>query len=251
MSTYTPSLALQGPLQRTKNPPKIYNKKGEAVHTEYEHHVATWACTKLKEVFSHGDWAVTPEQTDPHTRNKPDFVVEKAIRAAAPLHSISGVTVNMKLHLAIELKKQDGDRLEEALDQLRESLEETVDQQGYDSDNEFAIFAVVQRGLDIGFFEFHMDQTNLDEEKIPHFRGFISLTQDYTIKGTAQPVVMPGKPKDLQKLYFNHDNLRKQTPTRKDADNYTTACIFNLEKHQKEEHDLFQYMENNKPRASW
>lgn len=248
MTTSSPSLALQGALERIKNPPAVFNKKNEPVHTKYEHHVGTWACTKLKEVFSHGDWAITSEQTDPNTKKKPDFTVEKAIQAA-PLQSIHGPTVILKLHLAMELKKE-GQRIEDALVQLCESLEETIDTKGNTHDGEFQVFAVVQSGLDIGFFEFHMDQTILDEENIPHFRGCVSLTEDYIINRVSL-VPMPHKPNDLQNLFFNHHNLKKNTPIRSDAKKYTTPCIFNLEKHQQEVHYLFQYMEKNEPRSSW
>lgn len=244
MATYTPSLALQGALERIKNPPKTFNKDNEFVQKKYEHLVGTWACTKLKEVFSDGEWAITAEQIDPYTKKKPDFVVERA-SLATPLQSISGQTVNMTLHLAMELKKQ-GQRIEDALVQLCESLEETVDKKGNLENSEFEIFAVVISGLEIGFFEFHMDSSNLE---VPHFRGCVSLTQDHNSMGKLK-VPIPHKPNDLQKLYLKGDNLKKHTSTRLEAEMYTTPCIFNLEKHQQQVHDIFKYMANNKPRSS-
>ena len=192
MATYTPSLALQGAFERMINPPMIFNKKNEPVTTKYEHHIATWACTKLKEVFSSEIWAITPEQKDQYTKKKPDLVVEKAI---------PGRPVTMKLHLCMELKKEGGNRMEDALAQLCESIEETIDEKGNTFKNQFEVFLVVQQGFFIGFFEFHMDQSNLDEEDIPHFRGCVSLTQDY--KGVSP--VMAQKPNDMEKLYFNYD----------------------------------------------
>jgi hypothetical protein len=248
MATYTPSLALQGAVERIKNPPVVLNKKNEHVQTKYEHHVGTWACTKLKEIFFDQNWAITPEQMDPNTKKKPDFVVEKAIQPNS-LQSIPGPTITMKLHLAMELKKE-GQRIEDALVQLCESLEETIDTKGNIHNSEFEIFAVVQSGLDIGFFEFHMDESNLDEEGIPHFRGCVSLTEDYLINGVLQ-VPIPNKPNDLKNLFLNYDKLRKETPVRSDAKKYTTPCIFNLEKHQQLVHDIFQHMANHEPRSSW
>jgi len=245
MSTYTPSLGLQGALERIKNPPVTLNKKNELVRTKYEHHVSTWACTKLSEIFSSsGHWAITPEQRDPHTNKKPDFTVEKAI------FDPSNQKITMKVHLCMELKKEGGDRLEDALYQLCNSIEETVDSKGYTHDDEFEIFAVVQSGLDIGFFEYHLDQTNLDEENIPHFRGCVSLTQDYMIKEELQ-VVMTNKPNDLKPLYFNFSKLKKETELRLEAEKYPIPCIFNLDKHQREIHDLFCHMAANNPRSSW
>ena len=249
MASYTPSLALQGAIERIKNPPPALNKKkNKYIKTKYEHHVGTWACTKLKEVFSDQNWAITPEQKDPNTKKKPDFVVEKAIQPASS-QSIPGPTVIMKLHLAMELKKEN-QRMEDALVQLCESLEETIDTKGNTFDSQFEVFAVVQAGLEIGFFEFHMDQSNLDEENIPHFRGCVSLTQDYPINDVLQ-VPIPSKPNDLKKLFFDYDKLRKETDIRLDANEYSTPCIFNLEKHQQQIHDIFQHMARNEPRSSW
>lgn len=87
--------------------------------------------------------------------------------------AIQGST--FKLHLAMELKKV-GERIEDALAQLCDALLETVDMKGNANDNQFEIFAVVQAGLDIGFFEYHSDESNLDEENIPHFRGSPKIT---------------------------------------------------------------------------
>lgn len=248
MASYTPSLALQGALERIKNPTQIYNKKNELVQTKYEHHVGSWACTKLKQVFSNENWAITPEQIDRYTKKKPDFVLERA-SLAAPSQSIPGPHVTLTLHLAMELKKPD-QRIEDALVQLCESLEETVDEKGNTSGSEFEIFAVVQSGLEIGFFEFHMDRSNLDELGVSHFRGCVSLTQDYMIQGSL-PVPILNKPNDLKKLYSNYVGLTKSTPVRVEAGKYTTPCIYNLEKYPQEIHDIFQYMANNKPRSSW
>ncbi len=246
MATYTPSLALQGALERIKNPPFVYHEKKEGVQTKYEHHVATWACTKLKEVFSNEEWAITPEQADLNTGNKPDLVVEKAI-LHSPGQTPSGP--HMKLHLIMELKKV-GVRKQDGLIQLCKALQFTLDTKGYTYPGEFEVFAVVQCGLQIGFFEFHSDQSNLDEEGIPHFQGCVSLTQDYEIKGKIS-AVMDNKPNDLEELYTNYDKLRKQTSERADAKEYHTPCFFHLEKHQQQVHNLFQYMEMNEPRSSW
>jgi len=240
MSTYIPSLALQGTIERIKNPPKVLNTKNELVQRDYEHHVGTWACTKLKEIFSDNSWAITPEQKDPNTNKKPDLVVEKAI---------PGPIVTLKLHLAMELKKKN-QRMEDALVQLSDSLKETIENMGHDHPYQYEIFAVVQSGLDIGFFEYHLDESNLDEEGIPHFRGCVSLTYDYYVKGRQQ-VPIQNKPNDLKNLFFDFDKLKKNTDIRSDAKNYPIPCIFNLENHSQEINAIFQYMEKNMPRSSW
>jgi len=225
-------------LKECKNPPLGFNRNDEPVYIKYEHHTATWACTKLKEIFQDEKWAITPEQRDPATKKKPDLVVEEAIQDST-----------FKLHLAMELKKE-GERLEDALDQLCDALLETVDMKGNMNEDQFEIYAVVQAGLDIGFFEYHSDESNLDEEGIPHFRGCVSLTQDYAINGRMTRV-LHNKPNDLKNLFHNFQYLRLETPIRKSANEYKIPCIFNIEKHQKEVHFLFQHMEKNPARSSW
>lgn len=186
MATYTPSLALQTAIDRIKNPPIVFNKKNEAVTTKFEHHVSTWACTKLHEVFPQsGDWLITPEQRDRYSNKKPDLIVERANNRT-----------NITTYLCMELKKEAGDRFEDALDQLANSIEESIDSQQI-----FEVYAVVQAGLKIGFFEFHSDQSNLDEEGIPHFRGFVSLTQHYWI-GDEEKIIMEDIPNEVEKLFF-------------------------------------------------
>jgi hypothetical protein len=95
MNTYTPNLALRNAIERINNPPVVYNKNNEPVSTKYEYHTATWACTKLKEIFHKEKWAITPEQKDRLSRKNPDLAVEEAVQGSS-----------FKLHLAMELKKR-------------------------------------------------------------------------------------------------------------------------------------------------
>jgi hypothetical protein len=238
-------LALLAAVERIKNPPTIQTKTNQQVKTKYEHHVATWATTKLCQTFPlTEDWCITPEQRDPNTKKKPDLIVEKAIRV--------GSKIDLRIHLCMELKKEGGDRIEDALAQLCDSIQETIDIKGNLYGSEFEVFAVVQYGLNIGFFEYHADQSNLDEEWIPHFRGCVSLTHTYPIGGIPQ-VVMDEKdiPNDLEKLYFNFNKLRKTTEVREDAKSYPIPCIFHIEKHKKQVDALFKHMAKSQPRSSW
>jgi len=202
----------------------------------------------LKEVFTDGKWAITPEQRDTSTDKKPDFVVEEAIR------NEDGRTVQLWPHLCMELKKVGGDRMEAALNQLCKAIEKTVYYKGNTSGGAFEVFAVVQVGLDIGFFEYHFDQPSLDGEGIPHIDGCVSLTEDYLL-GEEMTKPVANKPNDLNMLYFNTGRLKGTNPDdqkiRDKAKEYTTPCIYNLERHQQEIHDIFLYMANNKPRSSW
>lgn len=157
--------------------------------------------------------------------------------------------MTLKPYMAMELKKV-GQRKEEALNQLCDAILETIDSKGNSGESEFEVYAVVLSGLEIRFFEYHSDQSNLDEECIPHFRGCVSLTEDYFINGVHQ-VVLHNKPQDLENLFFDSGRLRKETSVREEAKAYKTPCFFNLNKHQEEIHFLFQHMEKNKPRSSW
>lgn len=112
------------------------------------------------------------------------------------------------------------------------------------------IYAVVQAGTDIGFFEYHSYLSNLEENNIPNFRGFVSLTQDYLIEKRMTWVLF-NKPSDLKNLFYNFEQLRVTNEVRTGAINYPIPCIFNLENHQQEVHFLFQHMEKNAARSSW
>lgn len=145
------------------------------------------------------------------------------------------------------------------MNQLCDAILETIDWKGnYFGENQFEVYAVVQSGVEIGFFEYHTDQTNLDEQGIPHFRGCVSLTQDYYIEEQLQ-VVMPHKPTNLRHLYTDFERLQTarlkdeddRKVLRQDAKVYTTPCFFDLNKHQEEINFLFQHMVHNEPRSSW
>lgn len=77
---------------------------------------------------------------------KPDIVVEVAAILAATLPTPGPATVIVKLHLVMELKK-DGERIEDALVQLSQSILETVDSKGSKYNENFEVLAAVQCGL--------------------------------------------------------------------------------------------------------
>ena len=118
------------------------------------------------------------------------------------------------------------------------------------------VYVVVQRGTKIGFFEYHNDVTNLDEEGISHFKGCVSLTQGYTSRADSdsppvyQKPVLKNLPKDLDLLYHNYTRLRKKTDDRNEAASYEIPCVFDLDKHEKEIDYLFDHMAKHEPRSS-
>lgn len=150
---------------------------------------------------------------------------------------------SIRLHLLMELKSNDKSiRFEDALSQVVKEIEETMEEI-------IECFVVVQCGTRIGFFEYHNDQSNLNEEGIPHFRGCVSVTEDYSIEGRMTSI-MTNKPQDLQPLYHNHEKLRKKTDLREEARRYQTKCVFDLINHAEDVDKIFYHMANNPPRSS-
>lgn len=91
----------------------------------------------------------------------------------------------------------------------------------------------------------------LDEKGIPHFKGCISLTQTYEIKGEEKRV-LDNTPNDLENLYHNYDNMRKKTDLREETKEYKEPCVFDIGEPKHEEYIdfLFHHMANNQPRSS-
>jgi hypothetical protein len=235
---YCSGLSLQHAKNRMKTPTLVMKKKGGWEEKFYEHYVASWACTILKKVFIGDEWIITPEKQDPSSGKRPDLTVEKTSQPST--HSPQDLESNY--HLLMELKSSTGDRFEEALVQLVGEAAETLEEQ-------IEVYVVVQRGTKIGFFEYHNDVSNLDEENIAHFRGCVSLTQDYKIQGNDTRVLL-NKPNDLELLFHNYNNLRTQNEIRQEAADYNIPCVFDLDKHEQEINFLFNHMVNNPPRSS-
>lgn len=258
---YSSSRPVQAALHRIKNPP---------TGIRYEHHVSTWAGTMLKKVFHSDDYTMSSEVIDPHEKSKPDFLIEK-------------LTGQDKLvrHLYVELKKVGGDHFEKALDQATKHIRETIEEE---SDTVKECFVVVQRGLDIGFFEYHARQEDL--EGIPNFRGCVSLTQVYRTEEDMpytdddimsnqdtqnydpmgkidqslrryvkfddeyRRIIVSTTLEGLKQLSFGNysGNDTDLLRIRGDARLYTVPCVLNIEQHQALIDYLFHYMSFQTPR---
>lgn len=59
---FTEPLGLQAAYARILNPPFLHGRQ-----VAYEHHVGSWATTKIAQHFTHGKWLITPEQAFPVT----------------------------------------------------------------------------------------------------------------------------------------------------------------------------------------
>lgn len=152
-----------------------------------------------------------------------------------------------------EIKKHKGDHLEKALEQVTEAIYMTGDETGV---HEF--FVIIQRGLEIGFFEFQTTyHPEMDEKEIDHFKGCVPLLfsneqiGDYNgpkgelMKNKVEEI-LSNKHSGVQKLL--HRNTKKDEESLDDAKKVQTPCIFNLEKHKEEVDLLFHYISTAKPR---
>ena len=257
---YSSSRPVQAALHRINNPP---------AGIRYEHHVSTWAGTMLKKVFHSDDYTMSSEVIDPNKKSKPDFLIER-------------LTDQDKLvrHLYVELKKVGGDHFEKALDQATKHIRATIEE---GSDTVKECFVVVQRGLDIGFFEFHARQEDLEEKGIPNFRGCVSLTQvfrtdedmpytdedlmliqdydpmdkiDQSLKQLVnfddeyRRVIVSTTLEGLKQLSFGNYSGKdtELLRIRDDARLYTSPCVLNIEQHQVLIDYLFHYMSLQTPR---
>lgn len=243
---YEYSYALTAALIRISKGAEIV-KKGVPKKVKYEHHVGTWACTLVKEIFHETNWAVTPEKRDERSNKKPDYVVE----CITNFDPQSEEYLSLDIHLAMEFKKVGGLRLEEALSQLTDTMKETLEERDY---NSYQVFFVVQVGMKIGFFEYHLDQTNLEEEGIPNYKGCVSLTQGFIKRdGTLIPPVLEPPLSEItpkpSTLFFNTRRLKKDTKNRREAKEYSVPCIFDLVSNRKHIHFLFQHIKANNPRV--
>lgn len=258
---YSSSRPVQAALHRIKNPPTPIS---------YEHHVSSWAGTMLKKVFHSDDYTLSSEVIDPYEKSKPDFLIEK-------------LTNQDKLvrHLYVELKKVGGDHFEKALDQATKHIRATIEEE---SETVKECFVVIQRGLDIGFFEYHARQEDL--EGFPNFRGCVSLTQAFrtdqdmpytdedimTDQDTQNYDPMDKIDQSLQRYVKFDDQYRRIIVSttleglkqlsfgnyrgnnldllqiRNDARLYTVPCVLNIEQHQELIDYLFHYMSLQTPR---
>lgn len=102
--------------------------------------------------------------------------------------------------------KKENQRMEDALTQLCESLEETIDTKGNTFNSEFEVFAVVQAGLEIEFFEFHTDQSNLDEENIPFKLPQNAKRSRKASEGVPQEPIIDSREATPTKILRSEDN---------------------------------------------
>ena len=146
------------------------------------------------------------------------------------------------------------------MNQAVKDIASTIDKRGNKDKDEdksvFEVFVIVQRGLDIGFFEYYNGVSDLDEEGIDHFRGCVSLTQDTREYETRvmNPAVVPSATVGLKRLMFDDQRLQgvpdDEQKVRDDASSYPTPCIFNIDEHEHEINLMMLHMLTKEPRKT-
>ena len=146
------------------------------------------------------------------------------------------------------------------MNQAVKDIASTIDKRGNKDKDEdksvFEVFVIVQRGLDIGFFEYYNGVSDLDEEGIDHFRGCVSLTQDTREYETRvmNPAVVPSTTVGLKRLMLDDQRLQgvadDEQEVRDDASSYPTPCIFNIDEHEHEINLMMLHMITKEPRKA-
>ena len=117
----------------------------------------------LKKMFHSNDYIMSFGVIDSNKKSKFDFFIERLIDQD-----------KLVRHLYVELKKVEEDHFEKALNQAIKHIRATIEKR---SDTMKKCFVIVQRELNIEFFEFHARQADLKEKNISNFRDCVSLTR--------------------------------------------------------------------------
>lgn len=211
-------------LDRINNPP------GNGGHSKS--HVGTWAMSMLKDIF-HGRWAITPVQSNDPSGRYPDIVVEG--------HE-GGILLPL---MYCKLERKDGSVVT-ALSQLKVGINDAMKQLGSGKTyQDHSTYAYVQRGTEIGLFEYHNDETILAQQRIPHHNGFVPLIQEYLLTnedGKTELINGVLAPPDLKTLDLVLDSQYWDVP-----------CIFDIEneEHRKFVYALMELVRGNPPRRDF
>ena len=139
------------------------------VHEEnsQEHRTGTPALGLLRHYFPQERFAITPEQIQVSNK-RPDLAVER-------------LTDDGKFvpHLFVELKGLVNKNFNDILDQLSETILETVDL----GNTDFCVFVMAMKGTQIALLEYHSYASLLDEYNILNYKGFVPMT--YNMPGDS------------------------------------------------------------------
>jgi hypothetical protein len=172
-----------------------------------EHRTATPASSLVHHYFPLEKYTCTPEQTQPLSRKRPDLSIERL-----------DTNDNLVPHAFVELKSLTNSNFNDMLDQLYNTILETVDFTG----GTFSVFVIAMKGINIAFFQFYSCIPLLDEYGIIHYKGFIPLNQ----------LIPASNFMDINNNYSLIDYLRyiKKYPVLTNADKLSELGVKSTEK---------------------
>ena len=124
-----------------------------------EHITSTVTNGLANHYFTSNKFTITPEARQGNEA-RPDYVIER-------IHNN-----NLVIHIAIEIKSHSGDSFQKAAEQLQSAITETM----VEGDNEtYCIYAIIVKGTRIAFFVYYSYASELDEQGINNYKGFIPI----------------------------------------------------------------------------
>jgi hypothetical protein len=202
----------------------------------FEHRTGTAANSLVTHYFPLSKFTCTPEQIQDLSNKKPDLSIERLCGE------------NLVPHCFVELKSVIRSNFGDILDQLYDTILNTVDFQ----DGLFSTFVIAMKGTEIAFFQFYSYISLLDEYNIVHYKGFIPLNQ-------LIPAYPYGDINDKHEL-IDYLKYISKYPMATDANKLSNLGvksthqipfphIWNLlnKDHENHVHELFMNMANNIP----
>jgi hypothetical protein len=202
----------------------------------FEHRTGTAANSLVTHYFPLSKFTCTPEQIQDLSNKKPDLSIERLCGE------------NLVPHCFVELKSVIRSNFGDILDQLYDTILNTVDIQ----DGLFSTFVIAMKGTEIAFFQFYSYVSLLDEYNIVHYKGFIPLNQlisAYPYGDINDKHELIDYLKYISKYTMATDSNKLSNLGVKSTHKIPFPHIWNLlnKDHENHVHELFMNMANNIP----
>jgi hypothetical protein len=202
----------------------------------FEHRTGTAANSLVTHYFPLSKFTCTPEQIQDLSNKKPDLSIELLCGE------------NLVPHCFVELKSVIRSNFGDILDQLYDTILNTVDIQ----DGLFSTFVIAMKGTEIAFFQFYSYVSLLDEYNIVHYKGFIPLNQlisAYPYGDINDKHELIDYLKYISKYTMATDSNKLSNLGVKSTHKIPFPHIWNLlnKDHENHVHELFMNMANNIP----
>ncbi len=202
----------------------------------FEHRTGTAANSLVTHYFPLSKFTCTPEQIQDLSNKKPDLSIERLCGE------------NLVPHCFVELKSVIRSNFDDILDQLYDTILNTVDFQ----DGLFSTFVIAMKGTEIAFFQFYSYISLLDEYNIAHYKGFIPLNQlipAYPYGDINDKHELIDYLKYISKYTMATDSNKLTNLGVKSTHKIPFPHIWNLlnKDHENHVHELFMNMANNIP----